>query len=249
VGGFYTATFLRRAVGRSPILLRRSHQANGGTISALRNQSTSKLLILDRSYLEKHLRIELELDPGELRGALEVEQAQGCLIRAGNDLATRERLEGQQRIIAVMDLGIKRFERLSGERDFRPSERLREEQQRAVHHVLDSRDFAINLSGAAGTSKTYLLTGRCVAACRQKRRLRFATAAALVNELLEAKQQLKLRRVPARWERYDLIAIDKVGYSQMANRGPSFSFRSSTNEPERPLSSSPRIFRLRNGPR
>jgi len=28
-----------------------------------------------------------------------------------------------------------------------------------------------------------LLTGLCVAACRQKRRVRFATAAGLVNEL------------------------------------------------------------------
>jgi DNA replication protein DnaC len=31
---------------------------------------------------------------------------------------------------------------------------------------------------------THLLTGLCVAACRQKRRVRFATAAALVNELV-----------------------------------------------------------------
>jgi hypothetical protein len=43
-----------------------------------------------------------------------------------------------------------------------------------------------------------------------ERRVRFATAAALVNESVEAKQQLQLRRVLARWERYDLIAIDEV---------------------------------------
>jgi DNA replication protein DnaC len=66
----------------------------------------------------------------------------------------------------------------------------------------------IILIGDCGTGKTHLLTGLCVAACRQKRRVRFATAAALVNELVEAKQQLQLRRVLARWERYDLIAID-----------------------------------------
>jgi len=40
--------------------------------------------------------------------------------------------------------------------------------------------------GNAGRGKTHLLTGLCVAACRQKRRVRFATAAALVNELVEA---------------------------------------------------------------
>ncbi len=47
----------------------------------------------------------------------------------------------------------------------------------------------IILIGDCGTGKTHLLTGLCVAACRQKRRVRFATAAALVNELVEAKQQ------------------------------------------------------------
>jgi hypothetical protein len=66
------------------------------------------------------------------------------------------------------------------------------------------------LIGDCGTGKTHLLTGLCVAACRQKRRVRFTTAAALVNELVEAKHQLQLRRVMARWSRYDLIAIDEV---------------------------------------
>jgi DNA replication protein DnaC len=81
------------------------------------------------------------------------------------------------------------------------------------------------LIGDCGTGKTHLLTGLCVAACRQKRRVRFATAAALVNELVEAKQQLQLRRVLARWERYDVIAIDEVGYIPMAELGAEFLFQ------------------------
>jgi DNA replication protein DnaC len=81
------------------------------------------------------------------------------------------------------------------------------------------------LIGDCGTGKTHLLTGLCVAACRQKRRVRFATASALVNELVEAKQQLQLQRVLARWERYDLIAIDEVGYVPMADLGAEFLFQ------------------------
>ena len=81
------------------------------------------------------------------------------------------------------------------------------------------------LIGDCGTGKTHLLTGLCIAACRQKRRVRFATAAALVNELVEAKQQLQLRRVLARWDRYDLIAIDEVGYVPMADLGAEFLFQ------------------------
>jgi DNA replication protein DnaC len=79
--------------------------------------------------------------------------------------------------------------------------------------------------GESGTGKTHLLTGLCVAACRQKRRVRFATAAALVNELVEAKQQLQVRRVLARWARYDVIAIDEVGYVPLAEVGAELLFQ------------------------
>jgi DNA replication protein DnaC len=79
--------------------------------------------------------------------------------------------------------------------------------------------------GECGTGKTHLLTAPCVAACRQKRRVRFTTAANLVNELVEAKQQLQLRRVLARWARYDLIAIDEVGYVPLAEIGAELLFQ------------------------
>jgi DNA replication protein DnaC len=79
--------------------------------------------------------------------------------------------------------------------------------------------------GECGTGKTHLLTGLCVAACRQKRRVRFTTAAGLVNELVEAKHQLQLRRVLSRWARYDLIAIDEVGYVPLAEVGAEFLFQ------------------------
>jgi len=88
--------------------------------------------------------------------------------------------------------------------------------------------------GDSGTGKTHLLTGLAVAACRQKRRVRFATAAALINELVEAKHQLQLGRALGRWARYDLIAIDEVGYVPLAEMGQSFSSRSSPSGPRRP---------------
>jgi hypothetical protein len=56
-------------------------------------------------------------------------------------------------------------------------------------------------------------------------RVRFTTAAGLVNELVEAKHQLQLRRVMARWSRYDLIAIDEVGYVPLAEVGAEFLFQ------------------------
>jgi DNA replication protein DnaC len=79
--------------------------------------------------------------------------------------------------------------------------------------------------GDCGTGKTHLLTALCVAACRQRRRVRFVTAAALVNELVEAKQQLQLSRVLGRWARYEVVAIDEVGYVPMAEVGAEFLFQ------------------------
>jgi hypothetical protein len=72
---------------------------------------------------------------------------------------------------------------------------------------------------------THLLTGLAVAACQQKRRVRFATAASLINELVEAKHQLQLSRALARWARYDLIALDEVGYVPLAEVGAEFLFQ------------------------
>lgn len=87
--------------------------------------------------------------------------------------------------------------------------------------------------GECGTGKTHLLTGLCVAACRQRRRVRFTTTAALVNELVEAKEQLALRRVLSRWERYDLIAIDEVGYVPLAEQGAELLFQVIADRAER----------------
>ena len=98
-----------------------------------------------------------QIDLGQLRGTLEVEQMQGSVLRAGHDLATRESLDREQRVIATIDRGIGRYASLGGGRAFEPSEHLREEQKQAVQRILDSRDFAINLRGAAGTGKTATL--------------------------------------------------------------------------------------------
>ena len=61
-----------------------------------------------------------------------------------------------------------------------------------------------------------MATGLCVAACRQRRRVRFTTATALINELVEAAHANQLSRALGRWERLDLICIDELGYVPLA---------------------------------
>jgi DNA replication protein DnaC len=81
------------------------------------------------------------------------------------------------------------------------------------------------LMGEAGTGKTHLALGLCVAACQQRRRVRFTGAAALVNELVEAKADHQLSRVLGRWERIDLICIDELGYVPLAEIGAELLFQ------------------------
>ena len=63
------------------------------------------------------------------------------------------------------------------------------------------RSEPILLVGEPGTGKTHLASGLAIAACRQRRRVRFTTAAALVNQLVEAQREQSLSRMLARWAR------------------------------------------------
>ncbi|MEZ5404438.1 MAG: IS21-like element helper ATPase IstB [Bryobacteraceae bacterium] len=95
------------------------------------------------------------------------------------------------------------------------------------------RSEPVVLIGECGTGKSHLATGLCVAACRQKRRARFTTAAALVNELVEAKQNGQVRKAMAKWQRFDMIVIDEIGYVPLADVGAEFLFQVISERAER----------------
>jgi DNA replication protein DnaC len=88
-----------------------------------------------------------------------------------------------------------------------------------------SRNEPVILLGETGTGKTHLAIGLGVAACRQRRRVRFTTAAEMVNELVEARHSNELNRVTARWTRYELLVIDEMGYVALAEAGAEMLFQ------------------------
>jgi DNA replication protein DnaC len=89
------------------------------------------------------------------------------------------------------------------------------------------------LLGDSGTGKTHLLIGLGLAACEQGRRVRYATTAALVNELAEAADTRQLSRVVARYGRLDLLLLDELGYVQLDPRGAELLFQIITEREER----------------
>ena len=98
-----------------------------------------------------------KLDLGELRGTYEFEVSQGKLLQIGDNVATQTSLERERSMVAAVDLGIHHYPTLGSSDHFEPKASLRPEQRHAVETILASRDFAINLRGAAGTGKTATL--------------------------------------------------------------------------------------------
>lgn len=78
--------------------------------------------------------------------------------------------------------------------------------------------------GQIGTGKTHIATSLGLAACRQGYRVRFLTAAGLVNELLEAQAAHRLSRVEAALLRLQLLILDEVGFVPFSKLGADLLF-------------------------
>lgn len=96
-----------------------------------------------------------------------------------------------------------------------------------------SRSEPVIFLGDAGTGKTHMATGLAIEACRQRKRVRFTTAAELVNELIEAKKQSELNRITNRWLRYELIVIDEMAYVAMPESAVELLFQVISGRAER----------------
>jgi DNA replication protein DnaC len=89
------------------------------------------------------------------------------------------------------------------------------------------------LLGDSGTGKSHLLIGLGMAACQRGLRVRYTTAAQLVNELAEAADEQMLSRLVARYGRLDLLCIDEFGYVHLDPRGAELLFQVLTEREER----------------
>lgn len=79
--------------------------------------------------------------------------------------------------------------------------------------------------GNAGTGKTHLSVSLGQAACRAGKRVRFFTAATLVNQLEEAQKQYRLERLMSALEKVDLLIVDELGYLSFSRGGAELLFQ------------------------
>lgn len=78
---------------------------------------------------------------------------------------------------------------------------------------------SIILIGNPGLGKTHIATGLALAACKQGKKVRFFSAAGLVNDLLAAQHDLRLSKFMAPLLKYDLVVLDEVGFIPFTTEG------------------------------
>jgi DNA replication protein DnaC len=78
--------------------------------------------------------------------------------------------------------------------------------------------------GPSGTGKTHVALGLGLAACQRGLAVGFVTAAALVHELLEARDERRLLRLHARLTGYKLLIVDELGYVPLSPSGAELLF-------------------------
>jgi DNA replication protein DnaC len=78
--------------------------------------------------------------------------------------------------------------------------------------------------GNAGTGKTHLALGLGLAACQKGLAVGFTTAAALVHELIEARDEKRLLRLQRQLAACQLLIIDELGYVPLSPTGAELLF-------------------------
>ncbi len=80
------------------------------------------------------------------------------------------------------------------------------------------------LLGNSGTGKTHLALALGLSACQRGHRVRFTTAAAMVHELLEAKDEKRLLRYQKQMGSYELLIVDELGFVPLSKSGAELLF-------------------------
>jgi len=95
--------------------------------------------------------------------------------------------------------------------------------------VLKSLDFIENgqnviLAGSPGTGKTHLAIALGIKACMAGYKVLFATVPLLINQLKESRSEKTLIKLEGKFEKYDLVIADELGYISFDKEGSELLF-------------------------
>ncbi len=88
---------------------------------------------------------------------------------------------------------------------------------------IERRENVIAL-GPSGTGKTHVALGLGLAACQKGLSVGFTTAAALVHELMEARDERRLLRLQKQLVNHKLLIIDELGFVPLSKTGAELLF-------------------------
>ena len=95
--------------------------------------------------------------------------------------------------------------------------------QLARCEYIDGRENVIAI-GNSGTGKTHIALALGLAVCQRGLTVGFTTAAALVNELMEARDETRLLNFQKRLSRLKLLIIDELGFVPLSRTGAELLF-------------------------
>ena len=88
---------------------------------------------------------------------------------------------------------------------------------------IDRRENVIAL-GNSVTGKTHVALGLGLAACQKGLAVGFTTAAALIHELMEARDEKRLLRLQGQLAKYRLLIIEELGFVPLSKTGAELLF-------------------------
>ena len=147
---------------------------------------------------------------------------EGYLLRLSKqELIDRQRRMLERKIKQEKSPTIKRLDSFDFKAITSLNKKLVMEQTRC--EFIERKENVIALRNS-GTGKTHIATGLGVAACQKGFSLLFATAASIVNELLEARDEKRLLRYQKYLSRYKLLIIDELGFVPLSKTGAEMLF-------------------------
>jgi DNA replication protein DnaC len=163
-----------------------------------------------RSLLEQEVLVEQYTSPAEFLYFALKQEMEDCYVRAK---ANRIRLANFPEKKLLEELDVEALPQNAA---------VRLPHLKELKFIQDKQN--VLLIGSPGTGKTHLAIGLGIEACLAGYKVYFTSVASLVNQLKESRSARTLRSFELKFEKYDLVIIDELGYISFDKEGAELLF-------------------------